>query len=270
MVVKASPDAERARSAPREAIPALLRQASEEVLAILLENPQFDESHLCLLLERKELSQTLLDGIARRKDWMRSYRVRRRMALHPHTPRLLAMRLARELYLMDLVQLSVSPSAPAELRRLAEELLLARLPHLPLGQKLALARRGSARVAASLLAERHERVARIALENPLLTEAQVLKVLSRAKLAEPVVVAIARHPKWSQLYNVRMALVRHPQTPLARVLSFLPDLTLGDLEELCEVTSLPDSLSQYLRHEIARRSGAAAPGVPTRPGRGTG
>ncbi len=256
MAQKGNPEAQRARSASNEEIPAFLSHASEEVLAALLENPRLDEAHLCLLLERKELSATLLEIIARRKEWLRSYRIKRRVAFHPHTPRLPALRLARELYLMDLVQLSLLPSVPAELRRLAEELILTRLPQLPLGQKLAVARRGSARVAGGLLAEGHEQVVRIALDNAFLTEAQVLKALSREKLPAPVVGAIARHRKWAELYNVRMALVRHPAAPLARVLSFLPDLTLRDLDVLQDSPALSENLRRYIHHEIARRSEA--------------
>lgn len=266
MVQKANPEVERARSASSEEIPALVYDASKGVLAALLENPRFDEGHLCLLLERKELSTTLLEMIVQRKEWLHSYRVKRRVAFHPHTPRLLAMRLARELYLMDLVQLSLLPSVLAEVRRLAEELILARVPQLPLGQKLMLARRGSARVAGGLLAEGHEQIVRIALDNPFLTEAQVLKVLSREKLPAPVVAGIARHRKWAQLYNVRMALVRHPAAPLARLLSFLPDLTLRDLEALCDSATISESLRRYIHHEITRRSASGAGGKPRRSG----
>jgi hypothetical protein len=199
MAQKADPGAQHARSASSEQILALVYDTREEVLAALLENPRLDETHLCLLLERKDLPATLLETIARRKEWMRSYRVRRRFAFHPHAPRLAALRLARELYLMDLVQLSLLPSVPAALRRLAEELILARVPQLPLGQRMALARRGPARVAGGLLAQGHERVVRIALDSAFLTESQVLKALSKEKLPALVVAAIAHHRKWSQL-----------------------------------------------------------------------
>jgi hypothetical protein len=46
---------------------------------------------------------------------------------------------------MDLVQLALLPGTPAELRRIAEDQLVGRLPQLPLGQKIALARRGRPR-----------------------------------------------------------------------------------------------------------------------------
>ncbi len=250
-------DVERARSAPQEEISALLLEASEEILAALLENPHFDESHLCLLLERKDLSGGFLEAIALRKTWMATYRVKRRIAFHPHTPRLVAMRVARALYLMDLVQLSLLPAVPGELRRMAEELVVARLRQLPLGQKLTLARRASARVAGALLAEGQEQIVRIALDNAFLTEAQVLRVLSKERLPAPVVVAIARHGKWSRLYNVRRALVRHPQAPLASVLAFLPNLTQADLKELCRLTTLSENLRRYISHELTQRSGSA-------------
>jgi len=247
-------DAAGARSAAREEIPAPLHEASEEILAVLLENPSLDEDLLCRLLERKNLSTTFLERIGQRKEWLASYRVKRAVAFHPHAPRLLAMRLARELFLMDLVQLSLLPAAAGELKRVAEQLILARLPQLPLGQKLTLARRASDRVAGALLAEGKEQVARSALGNAFLTEAQVLKALSREKLPAPVVAAIAAHPKWSQLYNVRVALVRHPNTPLARVLAFLPHLTARDLHGLRGAATISQNLRNYLAHEIARRS----------------
>ncbi len=247
-------DADRAQNAAAEEIPVLLYATSEEVLLALLENPRLEEPHLCLLLERKDLPAALLEEIARRKQFQRSYCVRRALVRHPHTPRLVAMRLARSLYLMDLVQLSLLVSAPAELRKLAEELVLVRIPQLPLGQKLMLARRGSARVAGALLAEGHPQVARIALDNAFLTEAQVLRVLARPSLSARVVAAIAQHPKWSCMPNVRLALVRQPSTPLERLLAFLPNLTLRDLKDLVESPRLSPNLRQYIRHEIAQRS----------------
>ncbi len=117
-----------------------------------------------------------------------------------------------------------------------------------------------------LLTEGHARIVRLALDNAFLTEAQVLKVLAREKLPAPVVAAIAQHRKWAQLYHVRMALVRHPAAPLARVLSFLPDLTLRDLDALCESTGISRSLRRYIQYEIARRSAAKDPDARRRAG----
>jgi hypothetical protein len=244
---------DRARSAPLEELTTLIHDPSPEVLRALLDNPAFDEEVLCLLLRRRDLSGELLEEIGRRRHFQKSLRVKRALALHPHTPRLISLRLLRDLYLMDLVQVALTPGVPVELRRSAEEQVISRLPQLPLGQKITLARRGPARVAGALLAEGHAQVLSVVLNNPNLTEAQVLRALARDRVNPNVVRAVSQHSKWSHAYNVRLALVRHPAAPLSTVLSYLPELTVSDLRELVSPGIVPESLRKYLQAEIQRR-----------------
>lgn len=243
-----------ARAASGDELTTLLHDANEDVLHEALENPHLNEQHLCLLLERKGLPSAIVERVARNRQWLKSYPVKLRVAAHPRTPRLLAIPLLRQLYLFDLVAASLLPSTPAELKRLAEELIISRVAQLPLGQKITLAKRGSARVAGALLIEGHPQVFPLTLENPFLTEAQLLRTLARDDLPEGIAAAIAQHQKWSRFYNVRVALVRNPSTPLARVLGFLPDLTLRDLNDLAGASCVSPSLRQYLQHEVARRT----------------
>lgn len=246
-------DRERAPAASGEEISLLLHHPSADVLRALLDNPAFDESHLSLLLERKDLPGDLLEDIAQRRAFLKSYRVKRALAFHPHTPRLISLRLLRDLYLMDLVQLTLQPGIPVELKRQAEEQLIVRLPQLPLGQKISLARRGPGRVAGALLAEGHAQIVSVVLDNPNLNEAQILRVLSRERLPAAVLSAVARHGKWSHSYNIRVALVRHPASVLATVLGLLPQLTVNDLKELAAPGIVSENLRKYLQAEVARR-----------------
>jgi hypothetical protein len=259
-------DRERALVATGEELATLLHHHSMEVLLALLDNPALDETHVCLLLERKDLRAEILEEVARRKALLKSYRVKRALAFHPRTPRLVSLRLLRDLYLMDLVQITLFPGISAELKLNAEEQLLARLPQLPLGQKITLARRGPARVAGALLAEGHAQVVSIVLDNPYLTEAQILRVLAREKLPVPVIPAIVGHRKWSITYNVRLALVRQPSAPLAAILSYLPELTVSDLGELAAPGIVPENLRKYLQAEVQRRmrAGGKATGNASR------
>src|SRR5260370_10495409 len=123
-----------------EELAGLLHHAAANVLLALLDNPALDETQLCLLLERKDLAGEILEEVARRKHLLKSYRVKRALAFHPRTPRLVSLRLLRDLYLMDLVQVAILPRAPAELKRHAEDQLLARFAQLPLGQQITLPR----------------------------------------------------------------------------------------------------------------------------------
>jgi hypothetical protein len=169
---------------------------------------------------------------------------------------------------MDLVQLALLPGTPAELKRIAEDQLVGRLPRLPLGQKIALARRGPARVAGPLLAEGGSQILSVVLDTPHLTEAQVLKVLSRERVHPEVVYSIIHHRKWSCIYNVRLALVRHPASTLSSILAYLPELTVSDLRELASPGLVSENLRQYLIAEIHRRldrSNEATQRAVTRP-----
>jgi len=248
---------ERARLATGEELKSFLYHPAAEVLFSLLENPALDETLVVLLVNRKDLSAEIIENIAGRKPFLKSYAVKRALVFHPSAPRLVGLRLLRELYLMDLVQFSLSPAVPTELKRHAEEYIIARLPQLPLGQRLTLARRGPARVAGSLIATGHKQVLELALENPRLTEAQVLKVLWHDKLPQVVILTVANHRKWSHYYNVRLALVRNSSTPLALVLSYLPELTVVDLRELAAPGIVPENLRKYLLAEVHRRMTAS-------------
>ena len=244
---------ERARTATGEELVALLHHHSPDVLLAVLDNPALEETQLCLLLDRKDIPVEILEEVARRKPLLKNYRVKRALAFHPRTPRLAGIRFIRELYLMDLVQLTLLAGTSAELKRIAEEQLVARLPQLPLGQKITLARRGTGRVAGALLADGHTQVLSVVLDNPSLTEAQVLKALSRERLPVGVVKAVAGHRKWSHVYNVRLALVRHPSSTLSTILAYLPELTVSDLRELAAPGIVSESLRKYLLAEIQQR-----------------
>jgi hypothetical protein len=246
----------RAQHASADELKALIHEAGEESLLALLENTNLDEGHVAQLLERLDLPANVLSAIAEAGKWTASEGTRLRLARHPHTPRRIALSLVRQLFLFDLVRLSLLPSTPAEIRRVAEEMIVTRIPHLPVGEKLTLARRGPARVAGAILAEGHAQAIKLALANAFLTESQVLKVLAKPGVPERSIAAIAQHPKWSCQYNVRMALVRNAHTPVPSVMAFLPNLTMRDLIEIATLEGLAPHLKKYIHQELARRKDA--------------
>ena len=248
-----NPAAGSLHSARGEELVRLIHETPPPELLPILDNPSLDEKSLVLLLQRKDLPAEFLQEVLLRRQFLKSYQVKKALALHPHTPRTDGFRLLRELYLMDLVQFAISPGTLPDLKIKAEEQVINKLPHLPLGQKITLARRGPARLGGALLTDGHANIVPIVLDNPHLTEAQVLKALSREKLPPGVVQALAHHRKWSLCYNVRLALVRNPASPLSVVLGFLPELTVSDLRELASPGIVPESLRKYLQAEVQHR-----------------
>ena len=246
--------AQQARSASVEEIKVLVHDANEVTLLALLENPNFGEPDVIHLLERLDLSSKLLSAVADAGKWTSNEGVRLRLARHPHTPTRIALALLRQLFLFDLVSVSLQPSAPADIRRAAEGIVLTRIPHLPVGEKLTLARRGPSRIAGAVLAEGHPQAIKLALDNSFLTESQILKVLAKPDVPERVVIAVAQHPKWSCQYNVRLGLMRNDHTPAPTVLAMLPNLTVRDLREIAKLESLAPHLKKYIERELDRRA----------------
>jgi hypothetical protein len=243
-----------AQSAPANELNALIHATDDEVLVALLQNPNAAELHITQLFERLDLSVNVLTAIAEQAKWNCSESVRMGLARHPRTPRRMASAILRQLYVFDLVRLSLLPSASPEIRRIAEELLITRVPHLPVGQKLTLARRGPARVVGALITEGHPQATKLALDNAFLTASQILKVLANPGVPERVVAAIAKHPKWSVQYNIRVALIRNALAPVPAVLGFISNLTAHDLNDLSAQVDLTPRVRNYIERELLRRS----------------
>lgn len=231
----------------------LIHDSAPEVLQALLGNPFLSEEHVLTMLNRKDLPREVLQSVGDHQEWMKSYQVKLVLVRHPRTPRLVSLRLLKHLYLFDLVTVIQQPSVSAEIKRLVEDTIINRLEQLALGQRITLARRASARVVAAVLALGDEPVIPVALDNPFLTEAVLIRLLQRNEAPAAVVEQIARHPKWSLRYDLRLALVRHPLTPLARVLAFLPELTPQDLRLLAADRAMPPDRRAYLEEVAAQR-----------------
>jgi hypothetical protein len=243
-----------ARTASADELNALVHEADEKFLLTLLENPQFSEKHAELMLDRLDLPVAVISAIAETGEWMASESVRFRLAKHPHAPTRAAMGAVKRLFLFDLVRLSLLPASPPDVRRVAEEAILTRAPHLSVGEKLTLARRGPGRVAGAILVEGHPQALKLALDNAYLTESQVLKVLAKSELSERVVVAIAKHAKWSCQYNVRGALLRNPQAPVECVQGFVGDLALHDLKDISQMREISEPVRELIAAELERRA----------------
>jgi hypothetical protein len=197
----------------------------------------------------RNLSTEAIEQISRNAAVMKSRKVRVAVAAHPRAPRRIALRLVRELYTFDLMQFSLIPAVAADLKRVADELLVARLASITLGERIALARRSAAMVAAALLLDKESRVWQTALENARLSEAAIVKALLRPAATPAFVKAVCHHAKWSVRPEIRMALLRNEYTPLARALEFARRLPPAQLRDILHASRLPEKIKSYLRKE---------------------
>ncbi len=247
---------QRAAQAAGGELELLLSDPSKEVLKALLDNANLAEPQILSLLQRADLPGEIVEGVARRKEWIASYRVKLAIVKHPRSPRLVSMGLLKFLYLFDLMTVSLLPTVPAEIQQQASEMIVGRLGQLPLGQKLTLARRGPPRVLAGLLAEAQPQVVPVALDNPRLTEAGLLRLLVGRESKPIIVREIAKHRKWWLRRDIRFALIRHRQTPETLRERLVAQTVTADLERLMRQGDLPGAVQGLIRREIERRRGS--------------
>jgi len=163
-----------------------------------------------------------------------------------------ALRLIRELYTFELMQFALTPAAAADLKRIADELLLTRLTSITLGERISLARRSSTLVAGALLLDKEPQVWQPALENARLTEAAIVKALQRPVATPAFVEAVSHHSKWSVRHEVQVALLRNAHTPLAKAMEFSRRISPRQLRDILHTSRLPEKIKSFLRKEKER------------------
>jgi hypothetical protein len=238
-------------AAPENANAAL---SADSTAGASLNDAFLNEDQVLALLENRDLAAAEIERVAK-TGAMKSRKVRLAVAAHPRTPRRIALRVIRELYTFDLMQFSLLPTAAADLKRIADELLVARLASITLGERIALARRSSALVAGALLVDKESRVWQTALENPRVTEAAIVKALQRPQATAGFVEAVSHHAKWSLRSEIRIALLRSAHTPLGRALEFARRLPPALLRDVLHNSRLPEKVKALLRKDAEGRRG---------------
>lgn len=113
---------------------------------------------------------------------------------------------------------------------------------LTLGERKALARTNDRQDLLLLLRDPHPAVVAILLDNPHVTEQDVLKIASLRPAAPASLARVAAHPRWSVRHAVKRAIVLNPATPLADAIRIATTLRANELDELAVDPSLPEPL----------------------------
>jgi hypothetical protein len=228
-----------------------LRATEPGVLKAVVGNPGFGEREALYLLNRKDLPSTVIEELANQRTVASSHAVKLALTRHPKTPLRTALEQLKFLYLFDLVSVCLQTGVRAEVKRASEELVLAQVPKLAVGQRITLAKRGSARLAASLLKGENLQIIQAVLDNPYLTEAVLLPVLNKPNCSPSIVETIAIHPKWGLRYDIRLALLRHSSLSIARALAILPGLKPQDAKAISQDPAVIPEIRKYLSNRLS-------------------
>lgn len=234
---------------PSPALESSIHNLTQDELLRLASNTALTEDLALSVLQRADLPAEALEQFAKNSTFLKLRKAKLALASHPHTPRHVSVPLIRQFYTFDLMKVALTPSVPADVKVAADNALISRLKTVTLGERLALARRGSGRVAGALLRDGEAPVMRMALENGRLTEAFVIEAVLRPEANIILVQAIAQHSKWSFRREVRIALLRTEHLSLARALEFSKGLSVPFLREILHSSRMPARMKEQLLKE---------------------
>jgi len=246
-------DIERAATADEEELTALVYHPSPKVIANVARNKNLTESLVVIIAGRRNIPHEILESLANNKKWKNSYKVRLALCKNPKTPQKVSFALIGSLKIFDLGDLTRNAVIPIALRMRIEEDIREKIPAIPLGIKITLAKKVSSNVLIGFIQEGMKQVASVCLDSPYMTEDVIYKIISMEKISPQVIRMIANHPKWSFRYKIRWALISNNNAPLASVVNFLKDMKTTDLKELYAAPEVPSLTKPYIYRELLER-----------------
>ncbi len=230
-----------------------LASADAAYLEGALGNPALNQDLVVLLLRNRRATAEVLRQVHEGRRFRSSPQVQAALVCHPRTPRALAMNLVPYLNWRDLAQVGNHALAPAPVRRSALRYLGQRFDEMALGEQTHLARTAGRAVLSEIIRRGSAAVIGALLQNPHLTEDDLVSLCSHHNTPPEILERVARDPRWIRRYRVRQALVHHDGAPLAVILGLLTGLLSTELEELAQRPDRPPLVRLTAQRILRRR-----------------
>lgn len=148
--------------------------------------------------------------------------------------------------------LLVAPPATTDLEAAGQERALRPGDRpLTLGERKSVARGHRRDLLALLLRDPHPDVVGILLDNPHLTEADVLRIAAARPAAPAALVLVAIHPRWTVRPAIKRAVALNPATPLLDAIRVATTLRHAELAQLAIDGSLREPLRAHAAELLA-------------------
>lgn len=224
-----------------------------EVIIAALKNRQLQPDHLLALLKRRNLNEEIIDKIHRRAGEPLNHKLILALVKNPSSPGRIIRTLLPQLHLFELVDICSLAGATVDQKLAAERVILQRLPTIPLGNKLTLARRATANIVAELIKDGNPALTEVCLNNPHLKEASIFQLLNGPHASAETISIIGRHSRWQQRANLRMAILKNNRTPDIWFSLWLPKIPLPQIKQLHLNHKLNPRIKGFIANESRRR-----------------
>lgn len=236
---------------PAARIEELIESSFVEDLVVASRHGSLTEDLALAMLRRRDLAPTAIEGMTKNHAAMKHRKVLLHLVQHPRTPRHVSVPLLRRLFTFELMHIALTPGVAADVKLVAEDVLIGKLETLSLGECISLAKQASSGVVGALILHSERAVIEAALQNPRMTEASIAKSLAKPEVPLLLLSMLTDHPKWSLRRELQMAMLRRPEATEAIVAAVVSRLPKVNVLELIDHARLPPGREELLRKILA-------------------
>lgn len=244
---------EQALTAQGEELWSLVRDPHPQVIMNVTLNRSLNEEMAVVLVKTRSTPAEALGFLAGDVRFKESYKLKLALCRNPRTPQRVSFSLLKFLRIFDLGDLTRDQKVPVTLRQKIELMLMEKIPSMPSGVGMALAKRSNSTVVMAIMTRGDSNVVTACLDSPVITETHLCEIINQNSVKPAVIHMIAEHSKWSLRYAVKYSLIRNFHTPMVHVTRFIPDMKTNDLRELYCFESLPKATRPFIFSELRER-----------------
>jgi len=131
--------------------------------------------------------------------------------------------------------------------------LYAQILNMTVGERIKLALKGNRDARMILIRDPNRLIQRFVLQNPRITDDEVVMVARNRNVDTDLLRAIGDHKHWPRNYQVRLALVTNPKTPVAIALHYVNSLMERDLRFLAKSKNVSSAVVSQVRRLLLQR-----------------
>src|SRR4029453_5331427 len=131
--------------------------------------------------------------------------------------------------------------------------LWAQILTMGMAEKLKLALRGNKDARTILIRDGSKLIRRFVLQNPRISDMEVIAVASNRSADEDLVRTIAERREWLRNYQIRLALAGNPKTPLVIAIKQVSTLDDRDLRTIAKSKNVPQAVGAQARRILLTR-----------------
>ena len=122
------------------------------------------------------------------------------------------------------------------------------------GQRLKLAMRGNREARIILIRDTSLMIRRYVLANPRISEEEIVMLARNRQVDRELLDVICRNSEWLNNYQVRLAVVKNPKTPIAVAMKLIGTLLMRDLRHMAKSKNIPIAVNSAAKRIVLRGS----------------